>query len=95
MRIWISHLQISPEVAAKITFLHGVTPRYIEEYFVGSKWTYARLERDEVHGERWIVTNFYQRLPRVVIMIDEVDSDLSIWRLRTAFRSSNPKIVGR
>ena len=95
IRLWISELKISPEVSAKITFLHGITPRYVVEHFVGSKWTFARLEIDEVHGKRWIVTNLYQKLPRVVIMVDEVDSELSVWRLRTAFKSSNTKIVGR
>ena len=94
-QLWISELQISAEVSAKITFLHGITPRYVQEHFVGSKWTFARLEIDDVHGERWIVTNFYQKLPRVVIMIDEIDLDLGTWRLRTAFKSRNSKIVGR
>jgi hypothetical protein len=55
----------------------------------------SRSEHHPYYGLRQIVFIPKQKLPRVVIIIDPIDKNMDIWNIQTAFRSSNPALVGR
>jgi hypothetical protein len=93
--IWISELIISPSVSYKIKRVHNLDPADIHSTFVAVNGIKSKEDKDLKHGYRVIATDFRLALPRVVLLLDLVNPDYSIWSLRTAFRTSNSKLVGR
>ena len=93
--IWISELICEHSIRVKILMKHGLTYKYLRSEFVAATGLMSRSEHHPYYGLRQIVFIPKQKLPRVVIIIDPIDKNMNIWNIQTAFRSSNPALVGR
>ena len=93
--IWISDLICEPSIRVKILMKHGLTNKYLRSEFVAATELLSRSEHHPYYGLRQIVFTPKQKLPRVVLIIDSIDKNMDIWNIQTAFRTSNPALVGR
>ena len=93
--IWISELICGHSIRMKILMKHGLTYNHLRSEFVAATGLLSRSEYHPYYGLRQIVFTPKQKLPRVVLIIDSIDKIMDIWNIQTAFRSSNPALVGR
>lgn len=93
--IWISELICGHSIRMKILMKHGLTYNHLRSEFVAATGLLSRSEYHPYYGLRQIVFTPKQKLPRVVLIIDSIDKNMDIWNIQTAFRSSNPALVGR
>ena len=93
--IWISDLICGHSIRMKILVKHGLTYNHLRSEFVAATGLLSRSEYHPYYGLRQIVFTPKQKLPRVVLIIDSIDKIMDIWNIQTAFRSSNPALVGR
>jgi len=92
---WIAELRFDPSTEAKFRWEKGFSPEKLVQDFVGSRKLKGRFESSPLHGDRWFVFQADEVLPRVVLIVKAVSEPHDIWRVVTAFRTSNPKYVGR
>ena len=93
--IWIAELICEQTIQNKILIKHGLTVKYLRSEFIAAAGLMSRSEHHPYYGLRQIVFDPKQKLPRVVLIIDLIDKNMDIWNIQTAFRSSNPALVGR
>ena len=94
-RLWIAELLISTEVESKLIWKHGIKVADIRRRFVASNNLMAIEDIHMLYGMRLYVVDPAEKLPRVILIVQLADEEYSTWRLLTAYRSSNSKLVGR
>jgi len=93
--IWIAELQIDPLVEEKILRKHHLTSKEIRWMFIGNQELICKRAPNFVQFGRLQVVDSREKLPRVMLIVEEVNRTYSTWKLITAIRTSNSKLVGR
>jgi hypothetical protein len=93
--IWIAELQIEPLVEEKILRKHRISSKEVRWMFIGNQELICKRAPNYEQFGRLQVVDSRELLPRVMLIVEEVNRTYSTWRLITAIRTSNSKLVGR
>ncbi|MEJ2869772.1 hypothetical protein WCD74_18535 [Actinomycetospora sp. OC33-EN08] len=85
-RFWIAEIRISPAMETKIRTRRFVTGDQVREACVPDHYERAGWDDDPVHGRRLAVRCTTVDGVRLTVLLQPVDVEEGIWRLRTVLR---------
>ena len=93
--IWIAELQIEIAIEEKIRRKHQITTKEIRWSFIGNQYLISKRTPNFNQYRRLQVVDSREKLPRVMLIVEEVNRTYSSLRLINAIRTSNSKLAGR
>lgn len=86
-RVWITEIEITPEVEQKIQVKHRVSRSEVDEAVKYGHYRDARWHEHDVYGERLLVRGSTDADVELLVVLKPVDQSEGIWECKTARRT--------
>lgn len=83
LRMWIGEILIPDSIEAKLRTRRGMTGMQVRGACVPDGYESARWENHPEHGMRLLVLARHEDGRKLKVILEPVDLDLGVWRLRT------------
>lgn len=83
---WIAEIRASDAVQDKIREKHNVTVEEIRRWCVPVQYEWAGWHRHDLHGWRLLVETRDDQGKLIQVILQPIDENEGIWKLRTAWR---------